>query len=42
MVPWKVCTLPKDEGGLGLINVETQGNILDAKWMVICLEGSSP
>jgi hypothetical protein len=34
--------MPKDEGGLGLIDVVTQGNILAAKWVVRCLEGSSP
>jgi hypothetical protein len=42
MVPWAVCIMPKDEGGLGLIDVATQGNILAAKWVVRCLEGSSP
>jgi hypothetical protein len=42
MVPWDVCIMPKDEGGLGLIDVATQGTILVAKWVVRCLEGTSP
>jgi hypothetical protein len=42
MVPWVVCIMHKDEGGLGLIDVATQGNILVAKWVVKCLKGSSP
>lgn len=37
MVPWDVCIIPKDVGGLGLIDVETQGSILAAKWVVQCL-----
>jgi hypothetical protein len=40
LVPWDVCTMPKDEGGLDLIDVTTQGSILAAKWVVRCLEGS--
>ena len=27
MVPWDVWSMPKDEGGLGLIGVVTQGNV---------------
>lgn len=42
MVPWDVCTIPKEEGGLGLIDVATQGSILAAKWVVKCLEGGAP
>jgi hypothetical protein len=42
MVPWDVCIMPKDEGGLGLIDVATQGYILEAKWVVRCLENTSP
>jgi hypothetical protein len=42
LVPWHVCTMPKDEGGLGLINVATQGFILVAKWALRCLEGDAP
>jgi len=41
MVPSRVCTMP-EEGGLGLIDVVTQGSILAAKWLVICSEGFSP
>ena len=42
MVPCDVCTFPKDEGGLSLIAIATQGSTLAAKWVVRCLEGSSP
>ena len=42
MVPWDVCTMPKNEGGLGLIDIEFQNNILDSKWVIICLKGSFP
>lgn len=31
MVPWVVCTIPKEEGGLGLIDVMTRDHILVAK-----------
>lgn len=31
MVPWVVCTIPKEEGGLGLIDVTTRDHILVAK-----------
>ena len=34
--------MPKDQGGLGKIDVATQNNILVAKWLNRCLEGSSP
>ena len=34
--------MPKDEGGLGLLDVAIQGSILAAKWASRCLEGSSP
>ena len=27
IVPWDVCIMPKDEGGIGLIDVTTQGHI---------------
>ena len=39
MLPWDVCTIPKDEGWLGFIDVMTQGSIHGAKWVVRCLEG---
>jgi hypothetical protein len=42
MVPWEVCTMPKEEGGLSLIDVVTQGHILATKWIVRCLEGFAP
>lgn len=42
MVLWDVCIMPKDEGVLGLIDKATQMSILVAKWVVHCLEGSSP
>lgn len=42
MVPWDVCTSPRDEDGLGLIDIATQGSILTTKWVVKCLEGFSP
>ena len=42
MVPWDVFTTHKDGGGLDLIDVETQNNILDTKWVIRCLEGSFP
>jgi hypothetical protein len=32
----------KDEGGLDLVDVVTQGNILVVKWVVRCLESSFP
>lgn len=34
--------MPKDEGGLGLIDKATQGSILKAKQMVHYIKGSSP
>ena len=42
MVPWDICTMAKDKDYLGLIDVETQGNILATKKVVRCVEGSSP
>jgi hypothetical protein len=42
MVPWDVCIMPKDEGGLGLIYMVTPWIIIAAMWVVRCLEGSSP
>lgn len=39
---WELCTMPKEEGGLGLLDVATQGRILAAKWIVRCLGGSTP
>lgn len=36
MVSWKYCILPK-EGGLGLMDIATQGKILAAKWFIRCL-----
>ena len=41
-VPWDVCTMPKDECGLGLNDIATRGSILATKWVVRDLEGSSP
>lgn len=40
-MPHDVCVMAKGEGILGLIVVETKGSILVAKWVIICLEGSS-
>ncbi len=34
MVPWEVCTMPKEEGCYGLVDVAAQGRILAAKWIV--------
>lgn len=34
LVPRYIFTMPKDEGGLCLTDVMTQGNILAAKWVV--------
>ena len=34
LLAWDVCTIPKDEGGLGLIDVVTRGSILATKWVV--------
>ena len=31
MVPWDICTMAKDKYYLGLIDLETQGNILATK-----------
>lgn len=42
MASWDVCMMPKDDGGLGLIDVSTHVSILASKWVVRCLEGSSP
>ena len=42
MVPWDVCIMPKDEEGLGLIDIQTHGFILEAKWVAICVEGCAP
>ena len=41
LVAWDICTIPQDRGGLGLIDVATQGSILAAKWVVQSLEGST-
>jgi hypothetical protein len=41
MVPWDVYIMPNDKGGLGLIDVATQGSILTTKWVVRYLEGTS-
>lgn len=41
-MPWGVCTMLKDEGGLGLIDIATHGCILESKWVVRCMEGSAP
>lgn len=38
MVHWEVCTMPKEDSGLDLIDVVTHGRILVAKWIVKCLE----
>jgi hypothetical protein len=42
MVPCDVGIMSKDKGGLGLIDVRTEGSILEANWVVKCLQGSSP
>ena len=42
MDPWENFIMPKDKRGLALMDVVTQGNILAAKWIVRCLEGSCP
>jgi hypothetical protein len=42
MVPWDVYVMPKDEEGLGIIDVVTHGFILVSKWVVRCLKGTSP
>jgi hypothetical protein len=42
MFPRDVCIMPKDEVGLRLIDMETQGSIWVAKWVIHCLEESSP
>jgi len=42
MLPKDVCTMPKDDGGLGLLDVTTQGNTLVTKWVMRCFEGSAP
>lgn len=36
-----MCVVPKEEGGLGLINIVTQGRILAVKWIAKFLEGST-
>lgn len=42
MVPSNVCMIPKDYGVLGLINVAIHGSMIFSKWVVRCLEVSSP
>lgn len=42
MVSCEICSIPKEEGDLRLIDVETQGHILATKWISKCLEGSAP
>jgi hypothetical protein len=32
--------MPKEEEGIGLIDVANQGSILTTKWLVRCLKGS--
>jgi len=36
MVPWGVYTMPREEGGLDLIDVMTHGHFLAPKWFVRC------
>ena len=42
MVSWNFCTMPKNEGGIVLINIATQGSDFETKWVVRFLEGYSP
>ena len=42
MVPWGIRTIAKEKDYIGLIDIETQGNILATKKVVRCVEGSSP
>ena len=40
LVPWIVCTMPMDEGGLGLTDVTTHGSILVASgWSIVLRTG---
>jgi hypothetical protein len=41
LVAWDVCTMPKDEEVLGLIDFLTHRSIMVAKLVVWCLEGST-
>lgn len=34
LVAWDMCAMPKDERGLGLVDVATYGSSLAAKWVV--------
>jgi hypothetical protein len=34
--------MPKDEGGLGLIDIGIEGFILETKWFVRCVDGCAP
>ena len=42
MFPWDVCIVPKDVGGLRLIDIVRHGCILATKWVVRCLEECAP
>ena len=42
MVPWDVHIVPKDEGGLTLIDVVIQTKIFVPTCVVKCLDGTSP
>lgn len=42
LFPGDASTMCKDKGGLGLIDIASQSSVLAAKWVVWCLEGSSP
>jgi hypothetical protein len=41
MVAWDVCTMPKEEGGLGFIDVMNKGDILAAIWIARCIKRSA-
>lgn len=42
LVPWEICVLSKDQGGLGLYVIKLQGEALSVKWIVRCLFGDEP
>jgi hypothetical protein len=41
-VAWDFCTLPRNQGSLGLPNISTQGAVLVSKWVVWAVKGNAP
>jgi hypothetical protein len=42
LVSWDIFTLPRDQGGLSLLNIRVQRVALIGKWVVEVVEGDVP